>query len=89
MKEGDKVVCINPRTYTDDNGNKYIYKTNNNYEIGVITRTHIGVICDNKCIGFYTPECPGSDADLFYNIFIPLKEQRKLKLKKINGKCNL
>ena len=95
MKIGDKVCCINTWSYTDYNGDKYIYKINHNYEIIDIGKTHINVKCDNdKHVTFYNLKYSGKytesfDNELFYNelfdnIFISLKEQRKLKLKKLN-----
>lgn len=83
MKIGDKVRCIKSCSYTDYKGVQYSYTLNNNYEIIWLTDKHVNIKCDNNlCVTFYLIG-KNIECDSFNTYFSTLREQRKLKLKKI------
>lgn len=86
MKIGDNVVCINEANFGKNwEGIEYIYKLNKHYEIKYINNVenYVNVICfDDRYITFSLNE---NHQFKFKDYFLNLKEQRKLKLQKLNG----
>lgn len=91
IKEGDKVLCINDTT----NGNKIVHIKGKIYRVNDVRLRipgEIGFIWidseENTTVNGYfgypiDEENNNNNYELFYDHFLTLKEQRKLKLKKL------
>jgi len=85
MKVGDKVLCIKSMDYGySHQGDKVLYNKNSLYKIAWMNDKVVNVICfDNRYLTFNIVSI-NNYGDLFSECFIDIKENRKLKLEKIN-----